>query len=159
MAGKLLMDIVAALNRFRVSSAPQGSPAGWDSWLDEPATDAEIDDAWPKVHPDVRQLWLATRETKLFFDDDGDWGLHLLSPAGSAEDTAYVSSYADLRPGEIVIAGFIGDLDFVVVEPSGSILVIPETYSRPNWFAAAPDLGSFIDGWFTSHGEKYWEGA
>jgi hypothetical protein len=68
---------------------------------------------------------------------------------------------ADLRPDDIVLGEFLGDLELLVLAPSETgrrrILIALPLDRRADWLGAAQDLGEFLQRYFDRAGDKYWE--
>ena len=131
-----------------------------------PAAREEIERAWPDgVDERAVELWLATREAELFKDvQHGQWGMRLLNPQASVERTRQwrVNTPEDYYDGDLVIATFIGDQDFMVISPGEEnsdyqILLVPEMYKRDDWYPIGRSLADVLDRYFDAAGEKYWE--
>lgn len=163
------MSAAEALDRFRAQPSPtEGSatnPFKLMSTLDAPAAAAEVEEAWPSGVPaEVADLWSASREGRLWEDVEyGQWGLSFLSPSASAQRTGLERSArpSDVRPDDVVIGEFLGDQELLVFAPSESglrrVLVALPLDERSDWFGAAGDLGEFLDLYFESAGDKFWE--
>lgn len=163
--------IADALDRYRRQpSPPEGStknPFKLMSTLDGPADANEVKGAWmgQELATDAGDLWASCLSARLFEDVDyGQWGLVLMSPSASATRTAREreARAADLRPDDVVLGEFLGDQELLVLAPSEEgprrVLIALPLDSRADWFGAASGLGEFLDRYFDSAGEKYWEG-
>jgi hypothetical protein len=156
--------IAAALARIREQPTPpepNNNPFQLDSVLEPAASRAEVEQAWPSgVGEPLVELWLTTRAGRLFVDVDyGQWGLVLLSPADSAARTAKERAR---RPGEVeatdvVVGEFLGDQELVLVTGEGRVLIALPLDGRSDWYAAAADLGEFLDAYWRHGGDKFWE--
>jgi hypothetical protein len=91
--------------------------------------------------------------------DYGQWGLELLSPRTSVEETAaqVAARGDDYRPTDVVIGRFLGDQDRLVVDAAGSVLVATPLDRRPDWYEPAPDVAAFLRQYVLSSGDKFWE--
>ena len=90
--------------------------------------------------------------------------MHLLSPEASVERTRErrTNRAEDYYEGDLVIATFIGDQDFIVLSPGEEnpayqILAVPEMYKRDDWYPVGPSLADVLDRYYDALGEKYWE--
>lgn len=112
-----------------------------------PASLEEIEACWRSGVPaELRQLWLTSRNARLFEDTEyGQWGLALLSPKEAAARTLEfrTARSEDAMPADIVCGEFLGDSDLLIL--SG------------NWYRPAPTLLSFLAQYREALGEKYWE--
>jgi hypothetical protein len=135
------------------------------STVDGPASGDEIEAAWgdAALPAELVELWRCCRSARLFVDVDyGQWGLRLLTPAESAERTAQelVARAAEQRPGDVVVAEFLGDLELVVVAGGGStaaVLVALPLDERAGWWVAAPSVADFLATYLAAAGDKFWE--
>ncbi len=131
--------------------------------IHEPATPREIDEAWKHgVNDEARALWLLCGEALLFEEPDyGQWGLHLLGPAASAARTAYEQAERpeDIRPSDVVIAEWLGDLELVVLAGTDEQVLAAEPLDeRSQWTKVAPNIATLLCNLVASDGERYWEG-
>jgi len=162
-------NIQKVLARYAQWGAPHARP-GYELALGHviqpPAAREEIERAWPDgVDERAMELWLATREAELFKDIEyGQWGMHLLPPEASVEQTRArrTNRPEDYYEGDLVIATFIGDEDFIVLSPGEEnpayqILAVPEMYKRDDWYPVGPSLADVLDRYYDALGEKYWE--
>lgn len=109
-------------------------------------------------------LRLASRsraaESWLLCDIDfGQWGLHLLRPEERLERTDTLNGQlgdSPLKPGELVVAEFLGDSD-ALVSASDGLLICNPLDPREWWPVAGPSLEHVVINWFGSLGSKYWE--
>jgi hypothetical protein len=162
-------DIQEVLARYAEWGEPHPRPGenlALGHEIQPPATPEEIEQAYPDgVDERAVELWLAAREAELFKDVEyGQWGMHLLTPAASVERTREwrENTPEDFYEGDLVIATFIGDQDFVVISPGEDdvayqILVAPEMYKRDDWYAVGPSLADVLERYYEALGEKYWE--
>jgi len=100
----------------------------------------------------------------LFEDIDfGQWGLHLLSPGGSALRTAIEQRDrpTDIRLDDIILGEFLGDSELLLYAPSEvenrRLLIVLPLDDREDWYAAGPSVGDVIQRYAETGGEKYWE--
>jgi hypothetical protein len=166
-----MTGIAQALDRFRREPTPpearMKSPFKLMSTVCGPADVNEVSGAWGETElpADLVELWMMSRETRLFEDvENGQWGLVLLTPEGSAGCTAREREArpSDLRPDDIVIGEFLGDQELVVLAPSETgrrrmLIALPLDH-RGDWFGAASNLGEFLENYFDAGGTKFWEG-
>ena len=137
------------------------------SSLSKPALPGEVERAWPELTPppDAIALWRACRRAHLFEDTEyRDNGLVLLDPRTSARRTAeYVYGGGDFADDDLVIGEFLGDEDLVVIAPSEigerRILIAEDLEDREDWVGVGADLATFLDAYFPSGGDKYWDDA
>lgn len=165
-------DVVRALNAFRAYAEPRDglgdSPFSLACTFDEPASEPEIESAWPgtEISDELVQTWLASRQSRLFEDVDyGQWGLVLLSPTDAATRTVAERSRrpSAYQAGDIVIGEFLGDQELLVFATReadcGRVLVALPLDDRPDWYQAAGSLTEFLDRYLAGFGAKYWEHA
>ena len=163
-------NVTEALASYRAYAEPKDglgdSPFKLGCSLSAPATDEEIESAWPESPPpaELVEAWSVSRESRLFEDlDYGQWGLALLSPTASAERTTQlrVQRPGDYRPDDVVIGAFIGDLELLVMAPSEAgdrrVLVALPLDDRCDWYPVASSLAQFLEKYLYSSGAKYWE--
>ena len=100
----------------------------------------------------------------MFTDVDyGQWGLVLLGPEVSWRRTLEQLDLnpADLRPGDVVIGDFLGDLEFLIYAPTEAgdsrILVSLPLYPREDWYAVGSSLEEFLVKYVDNQGRKFWE--
>lgn len=162
--------IPGALERFRRQPSPPEDapdPNGFRlaSTVEDPVA-GQVEEAWGdhELPPDVVDLWTACGGARLFCDVDyGQWGLVLLSPSASAARTLqeHHDRPSEVRPDDIVLGEFLGDAELLLRAPSETgqrrVLIDLPLCGRTDWFAAAPDIGSFLMRYFDSAGVKYWE--
>lgn len=99
------------------------------------------------------------RESWLFRDVDyGRWGLHLLDPSTSASFTERERAHRpeDVDVADVVIGEFLGDLDLLLVDGDGGVLVALPLDPRADWYRVAADAATFLTGFLETGGEKYW---
>jgi hypothetical protein len=135
-----------------------------ESSMEAPATADEIGAAWPhEAVPDaLEDLWAVARSATLFEDTEfGQWGLHVLSPEESAEQSTRLRKMrmGDYRPGDVVWGTFLGDQDLLLIDgrDGRSVLVATPLDHRDEWIRAAPALQEFLQRYIEASGEKYWE--
>lgn len=170
MDGLLMSGVAAAIDAFRDHlPPPEGStdnPFKLSSTVDEPATAAEIAQAWPghRLPEQLLEAWSTARQARLFADTEyGQWGLVLLSPAASAErtETELRARSGEYHSGDVVIGEFLGDQELVVLADAnggaGRVLIARPLDDRADWDVAAVDLGEFLQSYFARAGDKYWE--
>ncbi|GAA1246165.1 hypothetical protein GCM10009633_19160 [Janibacter melonis] len=63
----------------------------------------------------------------------------------------------DFHLGDTVLGEFLGELDLLVVDHSGRVLIAEPVYCREEWPVAAPTLTGFFAAFLDSRGEKFWE--
>jgi hypothetical protein len=163
------MSLNDVIEQIRNEEPPQGvtsNPFKLESRIDEPASLGEIEEAWGAygIPQDAIDLWNVCREARLFEDVEyGQWGLALLSPAASLERTLQERALRpeDVGSDDIVIGKFLGDQELLVLASGETgnrrILIALPLDDRADWFGAASDLHSFLESYFASDGEKYWE--
>lgn len=142
--------------------ASVGNPFELRNSLEPGAASAEIESHWPpgSVPAEVEELWSACRSARLFVDVDyGQWGLELLDPGAARART---HAERDLRPDDVreddvVIGAFLGDLELVVIDASGTVLVALPLDRRADWYRAAHSVSEFFDRYVAMTGGKYWE--
>lgn len=165
-----MSSVAAALDAFRDQPAPlevtPSNPFKLSSVLDQPATIAEIERAWPgrPLPSQLVEAWTTTRHARLFSDVEyGQWGLVLLSPASSAARTKReLRERPDqYQPTDLIVGEFLGDQELLVLaEGSGGatqVLIALPLDDRADWDIAAEDLGQFLEFYFEHGGNKYWE--
>jgi len=165
-----MSSVAAALGIFRDHPAPpeasRSNPFKLSSTLDEPASPVEIEQAWPGggLPEQLVDAWTTARQARLFEDVDyGQWGLVLLSPTASAQRTGEQlrSRADDYQPGDLVIGEFLGDQELLVLAGGAGggsrVLIALPLDGRSDWYAAAEDLGQFLESYWQHGGEKYWE--
>lgn len=164
-----MTPVAAALVAYREHPEPRpgatDNPLRLASSVDAPTAPGEVDLAWPgrRLPEQLVQLWAAARGARLLVDvDHGQWGLVLLSPAGSAERTRVEHSARpdDYQPDDIVVGEFLGDQELVVVaggEAHQQVLVALPLDPRAHWYVAADDLAQFLSLHLRHGGDKYWE--
>jgi hypothetical protein len=165
-----MASIAEAIDRFRGRSfrSEHASRNGLNlrSKVEPAAGFDEVRDAWRNhsMPPEVRELWAAAREARLFEDVDfGQWGLVLLSPTASAArtKTERAERPSDFKPDDVVIGEFLGDQDLLVLAPSEAdqrrLLIALPLDNRSDWYGAGHGLADFLDKYFASAGDKYWE--
>ncbi len=159
------MSVSDIIDRI-LRSPPQLHPFRLRSRVEAPATTREITEAWgDRALPgDAMNVWKMCREARLYEDvDDGQWGLVLMSPGASAEMTAFQHSFRpeDMRPDDVVLGEFLGDLDLLVLAPSerGSrkVMISLELDARSFWFGVGSNLEAFLERYFDAAGDKFWE--
>ncbi|GAB3571468.1 hypothetical protein GCM10027405_37590 [Arthrobacter alkaliphilus] len=162
----MVVDVATVLGSFRAFEEPKvglgGNPFKLGCSLSTPASATEIDAYWPGGVPDeLRQLWSASRNARLFEDVEyGQWGLVLLSPEDAATRTVEFGAARpnDATLADIVIGEFLGDLDLLVMAADGTgVLVALPLDPREDWYRAAPSMAAFLLLYQESLGEKYWE--
>lgn len=159
-------DITGVMDRFRrLEQQPRGpsnNPFTLRCTVAAAATDDEVSSAWGTIvlPPQVRELWLSTREARLFEDVmHGQWGLSILSPSVARALTAkwQATRSQDVEQSDVVIGEFLGDSELLVVTSAGDVLVALPLDSRADWPRPAPSLAQFLDRYRESVGDKYWE--
>jgi hypothetical protein len=169
MVERVLMPSVnAELDPYRGWTEPRDgvgtSPFRLASTVEPAATTTEISMAWPDqaLRPELQELWLSTREARLFLDVDyGQWGLHILDPVAAAARTSaeLTDRPGDFESSDVVIGEFLGDSDLLVVEAGGTVVISPPLDPRVDWPRAAQTLPEFLSHYFQAVGEKYWESS
>ena len=162
-------DVAEILAQFRLySELPDGlgaNPFKLGCSFDNPATVAEIVAAWLSGVPDeLAQLWLASRQSRLFEDlEYGQWGIALLSPDDAVERTLEErllrpDSY---RSNDFVIGEVLGDQELVVLAPTETghrrVLISLPLDDRPDWYPAGTGVVAFLNAYLATVGEKFWE--
>ena len=164
------MSLAETIQRYRAFGPPRQVGAD-DACVQAcevagPADRAEIIESWhgADIPPDVAELWAQCREARLFVDVVyGQWGLALLSPAVSAEQTTLQRRLReiDFQVGDVVIGKFIGDQELLVVAPAETgarrVMVALEMDPRADWPGVGPNVGDFLAGYWEHSGEKYWQ--
>jgi hypothetical protein len=116
---------------------------------------------------ELREMWSISQECQLFLDDDyGQWGLHILSPFDSENETSLfgLERLGDAEPGDLVIGCFVGDTDVLLIrcDPNaadfGSLIVAPPLDRRADWPIVASSLLEFLQKYAMTKGGKFWEG-
>lgn len=164
-----MSGVAEVIARFGKGASPaSGNPFNLSSWLDEPATTAEVEEAW-RGHPlpeSVMDLWLTVRRARLFEDVDyGQWGLILLAPKDSVERTAKELRLrpGDYQAGDVVLGEFLGDQELLVVSGEAAdghqVLVALPLDHRSDWHVAASGLCEFLEAYWQQGGHKFWEGS
>lgn len=162
-----MLEIADAIDRFRkapTAGHPQ-NPFRLVSSLPSPATMQEIEAAWPSPPPaEVAALWLSCRAARLFEDEDyGQWGLVLLDPQAcrARTESERAARAQDLRGDDIVLGEFRGDQELLVLCPSEDgprrVLIALPLDPRSEWRGAGGGLAEFLERYFATGGEKYWE--
>ena len=164
------MQIADVIDRFRSFGEPRsiddGSKSLYACEVSGPAAPTEIAAAWgdADLPPDIVDLWLQCREARLFVDVTfGQWGLALLSPGASAEQTSIHRRLraSDLWDSDLVVGKFIGDQELLIVAPAETgerrVLVASEIDPRAEWPAVGPHIADFLSGYWERNGEKYWD--
>ena len=164
-----MTDLQQVLSRYAGWGEPH-SPSGENLVLGNrigpPASLQDIERAWPDgVHSDAVAFWSVVGSADLFEDIEyGQWGMHILTPAGSFERTrkARIDRPDDLREDDVVIAEFRGDLELLILAPSEEqpdrrILVALELDKRDKWYGVGPSLAGLLDRYFDAVGDKYWD--
>lgn len=164
-----MASVEAVMAAYRAQpEPPEGvtdNPFRLSSTVEEPAGRTEVEQAWPgrRLPEQLTQVWAAARGARLFVDVEyGQWGLVLLSPAGSAERTAVElqARPGDFHPDDIVVGEFLGDQELLVLARTGEghrVLVALPLDERADWDVAADDLGQFLASYLERGGDKYWE--
>jgi len=116
---------------------------------------------------DLEQLWNETSGLRLFEDITyGQWGLVIWSPHEIISKQEELSSWlrkADLRTGDLIIGGFIGDRDLPIVRCDqkeadfGHVIIALEIYHREEWITAADSVIAFLERFLATQGDKFWE--
>lgn len=163
----MVPNVTESLSKFRGVVVPREYGAPLVCWLEEPATQEEIQRAWPdaSLQAELLTAWTVSRETWLFVEAKWhQWGLHLLSPIQSAKQTAKERAerpVGAIRPDDIVVGACVGDLDILVLSPSETgdrrLLVAVELYERPDWRPAGCSLGHFLEQYWAAQGDKFWD--
>ncbi len=163
-----MATITELLQRFIDEPVAEGTgPFKLRSNLTEPADPDEVGAAWAEraLPDDLLALWATTREARLFEDVEyGQWGLVLLSPEASAARTAreLADRPQDMRPDDLVVGEFLGDLQLLVLEPdttgARALIALPLD-GRDDWPVAGESLGDFLATYFDNNGEMFWDPA
>jgi hypothetical protein len=164
-----MATIAELLQRFVDEPVAEGTtPFKLRSTLSKPADPDELGAAWPErsLPDDLLALWAATREARLFEDVEyGQWGLVLLPPETSAARTAreLADRPRDMRPDDIVVGEFLGDLQLLVLEPdttrgARALIALPLD-GREDWPVAGESLGDFLATYLDNNGEMFWDPA
>lgn len=106
------------------------------------------------------ELWAYSAEATLFEDVDyGQWGLHLLAPRDVVDRTEREQALrpVDFRARDIVVGEFLGDLDLVVVDSTGTVLIALPLDPRKAWPVVGDALWSFLEKYMAGGGAKFWE--
>jgi hypothetical protein len=155
-----VIEALERCRRLRSVEAP-GNPFRLGCSLEAPADPADVEDAWPgrRLPDSLLEMWATCRSARLFEDlEYGQWGLRLLTPAGSAARTDRETRDRpdDMRPDDIVVGEFIGDSDLLLVTTTAVVVAGPID-GRDEWPAVATDLGAFFTSYVAELGAKYWE--
>jgi hypothetical protein len=112
----------------------------------------------PSLPPELASFWATYRGGTLFRDIDfGQWGLVLHAPDESRDRTMYYRGLGrHLVDSDIVFGEFLGDLDLLVIEPSGRTLIAAPLDPRHAWFSL-PSLRAFLEEYVEANGAKFWE--
>lgn len=117
----------------------------------------------------VKEMWNRTSGLVMFWDITySQWGLVLWSP-----DQAYVrhrrfrqnSRLEEWREGDLIVGEFLGDSDLLVLrcDPGspdfGTVVISKPIDHRNDWVTAAKSLGEFVQQFWISQGEKFWESS
>jgi hypothetical protein len=115
----------------------------------------------------VIELLKASNGPSLFIDDKyGQWGLNFYELEKIAPETEKFKKVRKENSDEydLVIAGFIGDSDKVIVRNNpeasdyGTIIISNPIDVRADWcIPVADSLNSFLEKYLDEEGDKYWE--
>lgn len=106
------------------------------------------------------ELWAYSAEATLFEDVDyGQWGLHLLAPRDVVDRTELEQAHrpVDFQARDIVVGEFLGDLDLVVIDSTGNVLIAMPLDPRETWPVVGGSLWSFLETYIAGVGDKFWE--
>lgn len=159
-----------ALRRALVAQKPEiSSPLSVrfeSSWTPPLALDLSPFNALGIVLPsDMLAMWSFVSSATLFRDVSfGQAGLELFRPDQALETTRLEEETrpAELRPGDLFIARFLGETDQLLVRCNpaesdfGSVLCVPSVYSRDCWLRVAASLEELLTCFADALGEKYW---
>jgi hypothetical protein len=140
-----------------------GNPFPLRCSIDDAATSAEIEAAWPhgSLPAAISKFWQNARSARLYEDIEyGQWGMVILSPLESARRTRYErrTRSEDIRDDDIVFAEFLGDSDLVLVHASsGCVIIAGGIDRRRDWPSAASSVIEFLSKYTSAQGMKYWE--
>jgi hypothetical protein len=132
--------------------------------LEGPASESEL--VGFTIDRGLREFWLTTKSADLFKDTKyGQWGLRILSPEKSREETEKVllSRSNDFRTTDLIIGKFYGDSDLLILDTACSrsnglaILVALPLGSRVEWKEVAGSFSEFLSLLLFHEGDKYWE--
>lgn len=162
-----LADLIESLKTW--TQPPNGDDPFKLSCRIEPGAAAhEIESALPDemVTDELTTLWTASREAWLFEDAEyGQWGLHLLSPEGSAARTEAERADRpnDVRGDDVVLGEFLGDAELLIYAPSENdgrrYLIALPLDPRDDWYPAGASAAEVLEKLLNTGGEKYWEHA
>jgi hypothetical protein len=134
--------------------------------FEEPADEDELRALSFTPPRSITDFWRYARSARLFEDVAfGQWGLEVFSPnvAFGKSETLNRERQKDVRPGDLIIGGFLGDTDLLVVrcDPSvpdfGAMLVCLPLDDRSDWYEVAHGFEEFLTSYAASHGDKHWE--
>jgi hypothetical protein len=120
-----------------------------------------------RLPQELIDLWKEAAGLKLFVDrNSGQWGMIIWSPEDVVPSNRKCKKWVraeDLRQGDLIIGNFRGDTDMVLLRCDksasdyGSVIIIDPLESREDWRIAATSLSLFLQKFFETKGEKYWE--
>ena len=159
-------DLSAVVSKFRELEGPRrvspDNPFLLACTLASPATDDDVSEAWEQgtLPAQVRELWLVSKEARLFEDVEyGQWGLVMMPPGEALRSTeeARKSRPTEFQPTDVVLGKFLGDSELLVVTSAGSVLIALPLDPRKDWYLAARTLSEFLEQYRESLGFKFWE--
>jgi hypothetical protein len=160
-------ELLASLKAWRQQPGSE-SPFKLGCRVEPGASPAELEQAGSlgPATPELTSLWSASREAWLFEDVEyGQWGLHLLSPGGSATRTEAERAErpGDVRSDDVVFGEFLGDSELLVYAPSEEggrrYLIALPLDPRADWYPAGASLAEVLQQLLDAGGDKYWEQA
>ena len=129
-----------------------------------PASESELSRL--TIDHGLREFWLAAKSADLFKDKKyGQWGLRILSPEESKEETGRMLLLRpnDFKITDLVIGKFYGDSDLLVVDTARAVgdgftvLVALPIDPRVDWREVAGSFSEFLSLFLSHEGDKYWE--
>jgi hypothetical protein len=122
------------------------------------------------IPTDLGELWELCRGLILYEDTTSQQGGLVVCAPPDPEFFALNREYREdkgdnVRPGDLIFARFRGSRERVLIRcdryaadaDCRTIMIVPETGPRSEWFTAAPSLEEFLVRFMDAHGEKYWE--
>ncbi len=114
----------------------------------------------------IIHLWDRTSGLRIFEDVTyGQWGLIFWSPDRviTEQEKRIAQRQEDFRPGDLIIAEFLGDSDLLVLRCDataldfGNVIIALPLDSREEWYLAANSLENFLSQFLAANGDKFWE--
>jgi hypothetical protein len=122
----------------------------------------EINDE--RIPLELQKFYTISNGAVLFKDVDfGQWGLKIISYDDLTQFNNYTRSWRgdDIEDTDLIIGEFLGDLDLVLISLAeydyGQVIICPEIDKRKDWFFLKINFGEFLQKYFESEGDKFWE--